>query len=105
MTMLQEQGHPIHPGTTGENLLVDGLPAGSLEPGNRSPIGAMMRITTDAPPCKTIQSLVSTTNSKRSATKLTKGVTRWYAEVLEEATVNLGDPVSIISGDEPVGSR
>ena len=106
MTMLQEQGHPIGPGTTGENLLVDGLPAGSLEPGTVLQVGSsMMRITTDAPPCKTIRASFSNHEFKALSHKQTKGVTRWYAEVLEEATVNLGDPVSIISGDVPVGSR
>ena len=106
MTLLQEQGHPIGPGTTGENLLVDGLAPESLEPGVVLQVGTLMlRITADAPPCKTIRASFSNHEFKALSHKQTKGVTRWYAEVLEEATVNLGDPVSILSGDVPVGSR
>ena len=105
MTMLQEQGHPIGPGTTGENLLVDGLPAGLLEAGTVLQVGALMlRITADAPPCKTIRASFSNHDFGALSHRQTKGVTRWYAEVLVEGTVKLGEPVAVISGDEPVGS-
>ena len=49
MTALQEAGHPIQPGTTGENLLIDGLDPGSLAVGVVLQIGEVqLTITSDA---------------------------------------------------------
>ena len=53
---LQEQGHPIDQGTTGENLLIRGIAWHELDVGTILVTEHVrLRITGDAPPCKTIK--------------------------------------------------
>lgn len=51
---LQAEGHPISPGSAGENLTISGLDWGSLELGQRLSIGpeAIVEITWHATPCQ-----------------------------------------------------
>ena len=52
---LQSKGHPIIPGSTGENLLLDGCEVGEIYPGSIIKFEQLeIEITQDAPPCKTI---------------------------------------------------
>ena len=51
MERLQAAGHPIGPGTTGENLLIDGLEPDVLGVGVQLRVGGVqLTITKDAPP-------------------------------------------------------
>lgn len=106
MRRLQEQGHPIHPGSTGENLLVGGLEAEALRVGSVLRIGALvLRITGDAPPCKTIKASFQRDEFRALSHKVNPGNTRWYAEVCEASTIALGDEVVLVNGDEPAGNQ
>ena len=50
MEHLQSAGHPIQPGSTGENILLDGLDEGSLSIGCSLAVGdVVLSITGDAP--------------------------------------------------------
>jgi MOSC domain-containing protein YiiM len=53
---LQAEGHPIFPGSTGENLTVVGLEWARLTPGARLALGAeaVVEITSYTAPCKNI---------------------------------------------------
>jgi len=95
---LVAEGHPIHPGSTGENLLIAGIAPGAYAPGVRLNFegDVVLEITTDAPPCKTISaSFIGGTfralSHKRQAT-----VTRWYARVVAEGTLALGQSVTCL---------
>ena len=105
MVALQAAGHPIGPGTTGENLLLDGLDEVTLSTGTELHVGHVhLRITGDAPPCKTIRESFVDGSFISLSHKHQPGFTRWYAEVLVEGTVALGDPVRPVSAGEPVGN-
>ena len=106
MEELQQEGHPIGPGSTGENILIAGLNAGVLAEGVCLRIGNVeVCITGDAPPCKTIRTSFLNETFTSLSHRQQRGKTRWYAEVLCEGTVHLGDEALVISEDEPVGSR
>ena len=96
MQMLQHEGHPIQGGTTGENLLIDGIPWTSLTVGCvLRTKDVTIRITGDAPPCKTIKDSFTNHAFKELAHKQTPQKTRWYAEVLQEGTLHLGEPIHL----------
>ena len=91
---LQAEGHPIAPGSTGENLTIGGLDWGALGVGDRLRVGALLiEITGYAAPCNNIAGSFADGISKRISQKLHPGWSRLYARVLAEATVRAGDPV------------
>jgi MOSC domain-containing protein YiiM len=93
---LQADGHPIEAGSTGENLLIDGLHPESLHAGCRLNVGeVVLELTGDAPPCKTIGSSFENGMFRALSHKQTRGQTRWYARVLVEGTVRLNDGVHL----------
>ena len=103
---LQEAGHPILPGTTGENVLIQGVPSGALQVGARLLLGeVVLEITSDAPPCKTIRESFQDGSFKNLSHKRESGTTRWYARVIVEGTLSLNDPVRLLSEDEPVENQ
>jgi len=96
MEKLQADGHPIEAGSTGENLLIDGLHPESLHAGCRLNVGeVVLELTGDAPPCKTIGSSFENGMFRALSHKQTRGHTRWYARVLVEGSVRLNDGVHL----------
>ncbi|HVE84908.1 MAG TPA: MOSC domain-containing protein [Myxococcales bacterium] len=94
---LAEEGHPAAPGTLGENLTVEGLDWGAVKPGARFEIGqALIEITKDAPPCKTVAGSFQEGGFIRVSEKKHPGWSRMYARVLREGVVNEGDPVAAV---------
>ena len=92
--MLQAEGHPIDVGTTGENLTIKDIDWDSLEAGMEFSIGdALIELTTRAPPCNIINGSFSDLNSKRISHEDNPGWSRWYAKVLTEGFVEVGDLV------------
>lgn len=93
---LQAEGHPVTPGSMGENLTVAGLDWASLAPGNQLQLGdrVVIEITGYATPCKTIQASFADGNFKRVAQKLHPGWSRLYARVIIEGRVTVNDPIS-----------
>lgn len=94
---LAAQGHPIAPGTTGENLTVAGLDWSKLGPGTILDCGPEVRlkITSYALPCKTIAGSFDDGDFSRMHHRKHPGHSRLYAEVLIEGTVTQGDAVAI----------
>jgi MOSC domain-containing protein YiiM len=94
---LAAEGHPIAPGTTGENLTIEGLDWGALAVGDRLRIGdvARVEIMSPAPPCSTIAASFTDGAFKRISEKLHPGWSRLYAKVLVEGEVRPGDPVVV----------
>jgi MOSC domain-containing protein YiiM len=93
---LQAEGHPVDVGTMGENLTVAGLDWSRVGPGVRVTVGAvLLEVTKDAPPCKTIAASFRDGAFTRAAQKVHPGWSRFYARVLREGTVRVGDPVAL----------
>lgn len=96
---LQAEGHPIAPGTTGENLTLQFPDYHLLVPDTILHIGDTVRIqiTRPAPPCKTIKRSFLQENFNRIAHKLHPGSSRLYARVLQEGTIHQHDEVIVVS--------
>lgn len=93
---LQQEGHPVDVGTMGENLTVAGLDWSRVGPGVRLSVGdVLLEITKDAPPCKTIAGSFTDGGFTRASQKVHPGWSRFYARVLREGTVRVGDPVAL----------
>lgn len=95
---LRAEGHPIAPGTTGENVTVAGLPWDRVVPGARLALGAevVLEITSYTAPCKNIRDSFCDGEFTRISQKLHPGESRVYARVLHPGTVRPGDPVQIL---------
>lgn len=88
---LQNEGHPIAFGTTGENLTVSGVDWELVVPGSVWKAGeSVLEITSYTAPCKTIRDSFSDKRYKRIAQKVNPGWSRIYARVLEEGRVRVG---------------
>jgi MOSC domain-containing protein YiiM len=94
---LQAEGHPIAPGSTGENLTIGGLDWPTLHSGARLKIGPQVRIeiTGYAAPCTNIAASFAQQAITRISQKVHPGWSRLYARVLEEGTVREGDMVEL----------
>jgi MOSC domain-containing protein YiiM len=94
---LRGEGHPIAPGTIGENLTLSGLDWSALRPGVRLEVGEVsIELTTHAAPCLNIAGSFKDRAFKRVAEKAYPGWSRFYASVLKEGTLRVGDGVRIV---------
>jgi MOSC domain-containing protein YiiM len=94
---LREEGHPIAPGTIGENLTLEGIDWRAVVPGTRLALGTevVAEVTRFTTPCRTIAaSFVGNTYSRVSHVRH-PGWSRVYARVLREGTLHRGDGVRI----------
>lgn len=93
---LQHEGHPIAPGTTGENLTIAGLDWDLVVPGATLRIGDLtVEITTYASPCTTIRPSFADGNSNRISQKKHPGWSRVYARVWGEGVIRVGDVATV----------
>ena len=94
---LQKEGHPIQPGTTGENLTIQGLDWNLMRIGAKFQIGEVeIELTGPAPPCKTISESFNGEGFVRISEKKYPGWSRWYASVSKEGMVTINDIISKI---------
>ncbi len=95
---LRSRGHPISPGSTGENMLIGGTEIGELRPGTilRSK-NIELEITSAASPCKTISDSFKNGEFVLISDKKYPFFTRWYAKVLAEGDLELGEIIEIIN--------
>jgi len=93
---LQAEGHPIEPGTIGENLTLTGIDWSLMVPGARVTIGEVeLELTAYAAPCKQIVDSFADGSMTRVSQKVHPGWSRLYAKVLHEGRIATGDSVSI----------
>jgi MOSC domain-containing protein YiiM len=95
---LREEGHPIAAGSTGENLTLVGVPWSAMQPGARLQIaGVVLELTRPAAPCKNIAGSFAAGDFSRISEKIHPGWSRFYARVLEEGVVTVGDHVTLLA--------
>lgn len=91
---LRAEGHPIAPGSTGENLTISGLDWSLVREGCLIRIGDLeMEITRPAAPCRNIAGSFRDGDFSRLSAKLHPGRSRWYARVLAPGLIPAGEPV------------
>jgi MOSC domain-containing protein YiiM len=96
---LRTEGHPIFPGSTGENLTLAGLDWRAAKPGARLRFagGVELEITNDAPPCHTIRASFVGGGYERLSEKRHPGDSRWYCRVLVEGEVWAEEAVELLT--------
>jgi MOSC domain-containing protein YiiM len=95
---LQAEGHPVFPGSVGENVTVAGLEWTRVEPGTRLSLGdeALVEITSYTAPCKTIADSFAGGDFKRISQKVHPGHSRLYARVLRPGPLAVGQTVTLL---------
>jgi MOSC domain-containing protein YiiM len=94
---LQAEGHPIAPGSVGENLTVSGISWESMVPGAQLQVGEVtLRLTSYVPPCNTVGGSFQNRDFARVSQKVNAGWSRLYASVVKEGTVRVGDVVRLV---------
>jgi MOSC domain-containing protein YiiM/ribosomal protein S18 acetylase RimI-like enzyme len=91
------EGHPIAPGTTGENLTVSGFDVSTLPVGTRLEIGeeVVLELSGPANPCRTIRDSFRELRYGRLSAAAHPADSRMYARVVTEGTVRPGDAVTV----------
>lgn len=94
IAILNKEGWPLRPGDIGENVTLEGIDYDALQPGTEWLIGDGLRIRVTEPcnPCKVLAALpyVGETR-KREFIETLKGRRGWYAKVLREGSMEIGD--------------
>ena len=99
---LQAEGHPIFPGSVGENVTVVGLDWSALAPGVRLALGddVLIELSSYTVPCKTIAGSFAGGDFKRIAEKSYPGDSRLYARVLRTGLLAVGQKVRPLAGGQ-----
>jgi MOSC domain-containing protein YiiM len=93
---LQGEGHPIVPGSIGENLTIHGIDWMHVRAGAQVAIGEVfLEVTRATSPCQKIAGAFQDADFTRVSQKLHPGWSRFYARVLREGIVTVGDRVSL----------
>ena len=89
---LQSEGHPIFPGSVGENVTISGIDWTGVEPGRRMALGdeVVVEITRYTTPCNSIPQSFRDGNYARISQKTHPGYSRVYARVLQGGRVMIG---------------
>ncbi|MEW6756472.1 MAG: MOSC domain-containing protein [Candidatus Latescibacterota bacterium] len=95
---LQQEGHPVAPGTIGENLTIAGLEWEKATPGVRLRIGEAVEVevVSYTSPCKNICDSFRDGDFGRISQKLHPGWSRVYARVLSTGAIATGDAVVLL---------
>ncbi len=97
IAQLQSEGHPIEPGTTGENVLIAGLDWSLVKPAAQLKLGeVVVEVTRPTTPCKTIVASFKDGDFMRVHHKKAPHDSRVYVRVLETGEVHVGDDVSLL---------
>jgi MOSC domain-containing protein YiiM/GNAT superfamily N-acetyltransferase len=101
------EGHPIAPGSVGENLTTEGVELSLLEPGTRLRFegGVELEISAPANPCDTIRDSFSDGRSGRISIIKFPSDSRVYARVLQEASVRAGEGFEVLAPSDATATR
>lgn len=93
---LQGEGHPIVPGSIGENLTLHGIDWTDVRTDARIEIGeVLLEVTRAASPCHKIAASFHDGMFTRVSQKVHPGWSRFYTRVLREGLVSVGDRVAL----------
>lgn len=96
IAQLQSEGHPIAPGTTGENVLIEGLDWSMVKPATKLKLGEIVvEVTRPTTPCKTIIASFKDGDFMRVHHKKAPHDSRVYVRVLVTGEVHVGDDVTL----------
>jgi MOSC domain-containing protein YiiM len=105
---LQAEGHPIVPGSVGENLTIEGLDWAAAVPGARLRIdhgnpdeAVVLDIVSYTEPCSTVRNSFAALGFRRILQDLHPGESRVYARVLREGRIHAGSAIDFISNVQP----
>ena len=95
---LQAEGHPIYPGSTGENITLAGIDWTALDIGACLQLGdqVLIQISAYTVPCSNIAESFRDGEFKRISQKLHPGESRLYARVLRTGMLQVGQPAHIL---------
>jgi len=95
LQMLQEEGHTIYPGSSGENFTLAGLDWTQVTPGDQMRIGeeVLIELTSYCDPCRRNAQWFIGEDYYRISQQQHPGWSRLYARVLTEGRVRQGDRV------------
>jgi MOSC domain-containing protein YiiM len=98
---LQAEGHPIYPGSAGENVTVAGLDWAKLAPGRRLALGdeVVIELTSYTTPCRSIRGSFGGGKFKRISQHEHAGESRLYARVIRTGKLAVGQRVRVLDGD------
>ena len=102
---LLAEGHPITPGSIGENLTLEGVDWGAVTPGAYLQLGVdvVLQVTAYTAPCTNITGSFRDRDSARVSQKRHPGDSRVYARVLREGALASGDPARVLPADAAQG--
>ncbi len=101
---LAAEGHPISPGSTGENVTIEGIEWSLLNPGVRLSLGdAEIEITSFTEPCGVIRRSFSDYVPFRIGQAEHPGWSRVYARVITEGTLRTGDVAQLLPATAAAG--
>ncbi len=97
---LRAEGHPIAPGTAGENLTLGGLEWAAVSPGIRLAFdgGVVLEVVSYCEPCSKIQGSFLEGRIRRIDQERRPGESRLYACVLVPGTLRAGEAVRLDNG-------
>lgn len=100
---LRAEGHPVFPGSTGENVTIAGLDWSGVVPGARLALGeeVLVEVTSFVKPCKTIAASFRGGEFRRISHKTSPGYSRAYVRVLRTGRLAVGQPVELLDGGGP----
>jgi MOSC domain-containing protein YiiM len=95
ITALQAEGHPLTPGSCGENVDVAGLEWATLAVGQRFALGdeVIIQLTRPTEPCKQIAASFVDRQFRRIDHDRQPGWSRWYARVEREGILRVGQTI------------
>ncbi len=94
---LRAEGHPVAPGTMGENVVVRGIPWDAMVAGVRLRLAEVeIELTAFAHPCRNISDSFRGGRIERVSVKTHPGWSRIYARVLNGGLLAPNDPVVVL---------
>ena len=98
---LQTEGHPIYPGSVGENVTVAGLDWSALKLGDKLALGdeVVVEISSYTNPCNSLIDSFLEGDYTRIAQKKHPGESRLYARVIRTGRLIVGQPVRVLNGE------
>jgi MOSC domain-containing protein YiiM len=100
---LRREGHPVAPGTLGENVTVEGLSWPDVVPGARLALGdtLVLEVSRYTSPCVNIKPLFIGGDYARVSQKRHPGFSRVYARVVTPGLIRERDPVTLLPASAP----